>query len=375
MKLPELTHSRTCGLLLMLLILVTGCATTVPIDTARRNFSNGELEAADQSLAELPHDQNAVMNLMERGMIRHLRRDFTNSTADWLTAVRLEKELETHSITKAGASMVVNDSALAFRGYPYERTYLHVYLAKNYLAIGAWEDAGVEARSIAYQLEKLDGFPDDAFSHYLTGFCLELNGDDSNAARQYREVAKLAPDCGIDPATGRFPPPNISTNRPPIPGPRGPELVCFLDFDGQSGIIPQTAEIYANGKLLGTSRTLTTMFQLQSDSLDRMATRHAAKTLSRLAFKWALFIAASSRDENLGLLTGLLLLAMENDDQRRWETLPAKLAVARVPCPPDLKEFEVVFKGFSGQTVSRMTVTTPLHQKDRISVSLCRNYP
>jgi hypothetical protein len=376
MKIPELTHSRTFSLLLMLLMMWGGgCATTVPIDAARRDFNIGQLADADKSLAEIPRDQNAVMNLMERGMIRHLRRDYTNSTADWLEAVRLEKELETHSITKAGASMIVNDSTLAFRGYPYERTYLHVYLAKNFLARGLWNDAAVEARSIAYRLEKLDGFPDDAFSHYMAGFCLELGGDDSNAARQYREVARLMPACGIDPATGRFPPVNTATNRPFIPAPGQCELVCFLDFDGQSGLIPQSADLYANGKLLGTSRSLTTTAQLQSASATRMATRHAAKTLSRLALKWTLFIAASSRDENLGLLTGLLLLALESEDLRRWETLPAKLAVARVPCPPDLKEFEVVFRGFSGQTISRMTVTTPLHQKDRMFVSLCRNYP
>ncbi len=375
MNIVELTHLKTCGLLLVVLFLGVGCASPAPLETARRNFSNGQLDIADQTLTNLPSDQNAVMNLMERGMIRHLRHDYANSTADWLAAVRIEKELETHSITKAGASMVVNDSALAFRGYPYERTYLHVYLAKNYLARGMWGEAGVEARNIALQMEKLDGFPDDAFSHYMAAFCLELCGDNSNAAMQYRQVAKLVPEAGIDESTGRFRLPNSPTNQPVILPANATELVCFIDFDGFSGMMPYVAILYANGQALGTSHTLTSMYSLQTASSERMATRQAAKSLSRLAFKGALTLAAWSRNENLGVLTGLLLLALEDPDMRRWETLPAKLAVARVPCPSDLKQFDVEFRSYSGQVVRRMTVTAPLMRKDRIFVSILRDYP
>jgi len=236
-------------------------------------------------------------------------------------------------------------------------------------------DAGVEARNIALQMEKLDGFPDDAFSHYLAGFCLELCGDDSNAAMQYRQVAKLVPEIGIDATTGRFFPPNAPTNQPVLLPSNSTELVCFLDFDGDAGILPYTAAVYADGKLLGTSRTLTSIYQLQTASSERMATRQAAKSISRFAVKGALALAAWSRDENLGLLTGLLLFALEDKDLRRWETLPAKLAVARLPCPSDLKQFEVEFRSYSGQTVKRITVTSPLFRKDRIFVSLCRDQP
>ena len=375
MKILFLKSIRICGLPLTLLMLGAGCASTLPLDTARRNFSNGQLGAADQSLATIPSDQNKALYLMERGMIRHVRRDFTNSTADWLAAVQVEKELEVNSISKAGASMVVNDSALAFRGYPFERTYLHVYLAKNYLAMGLWSEAAVEARSIALQMEKLDGFPDDAFSRYLAGFCLELCGDNSNAAMQYRQVAKLIPESNLDATTGRFRNPNMPTNHPVLLAPNESELVCFLDFDGQSGMIPYSAALYADGKFLGTSRTLTSIYQLQTASSERMATRRAAKTLSRLAVKGAIALAAWSRDEDFGMLTALLLLALEDPDLRRWETLPSKLAVARVPCPSNLKEFEVEFRSYSGQSIQRITVATPLMRKDRIFVSICRDYP
>lgn len=360
--------------LVALALLACGGCTTVPLDAARRDFQAGRLETADRTLAGMPSNAYTVLNLMERGMIRHVRGDYTNSTADWLAAVRLEKALETHSAARAGASMLLNDNLLDFRGYPYERTYLHVFLAKNYLAQGLWEDAAVEARAIARQMEKLDGFPDDAYSHYVAGFCLELCGDFSNAAMQYRQVARILPECGIATATGRFPGLGLSSSPVAAPEP-GCELVCFLDFDGHYGMIPESATLYSNGKVLGTSRTLVNVLQLEAASQKRMELRRTAKAVSRLALKGSLAVAAGTKNDDLGALLWLLLLATEQEDLRRWETLPARMAVARVPCPENLTEFQIEFQGYNGISLSSRTVVHPLVRKGRIYVSFCRDHP
>lgn len=361
---------------LAVLMLCAGCA-TVPLNEARSHFNSGALDAADGDLAKLPHDGDRVLYLMERGMIRHLRQDYTNSSRDWLEAVQIEKELETHSVSKAGASMIVNDSLLSFRGYPYERTFLHMYLARNFLARGLWDEAAVEARGMIRFTQRLDGFPPDAMSYYMTGFCLELQGDYSNASRQYREAAKLAPHLGLDERTGRFTfPPGSPTNPPPdAVQVTGAELVCFIDLDGHNGMVPESADIYADGKLLGTSRTLSELASLEAASRKRMEARRTAKTLSRIALKEGLSMYASSKDNDLGALVWLVLFAMEDEDTRRWETLPAKMAVARVECPDNLTEFEVVFRSYSGTELKRSTVRSPITRKDRIFISLCRDHP
>lgn len=356
---------RTVLSVVTAVLLCAGCS-TVPLDEARRNFNAGALTEADRNLASLPHDGDQILYLMERGMIRHVRGDYANSTADWLEAVKLETQLETHSVTKAGASMVVNDSLLSFRGYPYERTLLHVFLAKNYLARGLWEDAAVEARSIARRLQQLDGFPDDALSHYITAFCLELCGDYSNAAMQYRETAKLAPQLGLNEKTGRFTSP---------PQPNESELVCFVDFDFRNGMMPEFAEIYAGSQLLGTSRALFTRSTMEAASSQRMAARRTAKILTRIALKETLSLYASSKDNDLGALVWLLLFSMEKADLRRWETLPGKMAVVRVACPDTLPGYDVVFKSYSGAVLRRITIQGPLLKKGRIFVGLCRDNP
>jgi hypothetical protein len=375
---PRVT--QTTVLPLLVLCVLCGC-TTVPLDNALRNFNYGRIDEADRDLASIPPGSSQIMHLMERGMIRHLRRDYSNSTADWLQAVKLEKELETHSASRASASMLVNDTLLDYRGYPFERTYLHVYLAKNYLAQGLWQEAGVEARAIALALApaKLDGFPDDSFSHYIAAFCLELNGDDSNAAMQYRQAAKLAPGIGIDCRTGRFMPATnqfeTATGSVLVPSKSGAELVCFIDLDGVNGVIPQYADLYADGIYLGRSRTLSNTLDLEIVSSERMKTRRAAKSLGRLALKGAVALAASSKDNDLGQMVWMMLLATETEDYRRWSTLPTQLAVARVPCPENLREFAVDIKGSTGITLRRLIFSAPIPCLRRIYVAVCRDHP
>lgn len=353
----------------MAVALGVGCA-TVPHDGARRQFRAGNLDAAERELATIPGDRDEVLNLMDRGMIRHLKGDYAGSTADWLQAVRLEQQLETHSLSKAGASMVVNDNALAFRGYPYERTYLHVYLARNYLAQAQWDDAAVEARNMIRLLERREDFPDDAYSRYLAGLCLELTGD-SGAELQYRTAAELLKDrVAIDAATGRFVTDDTNAVRRITP-----ELVCLVDLDGGADWTPDYAEICVGNRSLGVTHTLSRMAQLEWASSQRMAARRTSKTIARLAFKETIASAVASGNKDLGNLLRVLLLALEAPDNRRWVTLPAKLAVARVPCPADLVEFEVVFKTATGTTLRRTRVTAPLVRRDRLFVSMCRDAP
>lgn len=361
-----------------LTVVCAGCATP-PLEQARRQFNDGYLDRAEASLADIPEGKDQVLLLMERGMVRHLRHDYEGSTRDWLLAARLEEKLETHSVSKAGASMVINDTALAFRGYPYERALLHVFTARNYLARALWDDAAVEALNALRVLERLDGYPDDPYSRYVTGLCLELAGDDSNAGLQYRLAGQLAPDAAIEESTGRFLAPTggvhaVATTAVP-PNPQN-ELVCLVDIDGTAwGPTADYAEIVAGGRVLGRSRTLTHLVRLQSASAQREAVKRMTKSMARVAFKETLASLVATHNEDLGEVLRLLLFAVESPDTRRWDTLPARLAVARVPCPANLSEFEVVYHSAAGVALKRVTMTRPLSRKGRVFFAYCRDAP
>jgi hypothetical protein len=268
--------------------------------------------------------------------------------------------------------MIVNDSALAFRGLPFERTYLHVFQARNYLAQGLWSEAGVEARNIIYRQEHLNGFPDDAYSRYMAGFCLALSGDDSSASFQYRIADSLTPSLIIDNATGAILT-RDQTNALATPQPAKWELVCLVDMDGFGPA--GAAEIYAGGKFLGTTHLLTDLSEMAALSREKTASRRMAKTVARIAMKEGIAAAVSSHNEDLGNLIRLLLFAVEIPDERSWKTLPDQLAIARVPCPPDLKSFEVVFRNRYRGGPSRIIVPGPLARRNQTYFAFCRNYP
>ena len=367
-SLPEFRR-LSCFLLAAACLTVAGCASP-PLDAARASYYAGQAEAANQDLSRVPvQHKDVVLYLMERGMIRQSRGDYEGSTRDWLAAIARERELETYSLSRGSASLLVNDRTLAYRGYPFERTLLHTFLAKNYLVRGLWDDAAVEARNIIRQQESLNGYPGDAYSRYMAGFCLEMTGDADNAALQYRLAAALAPTVPLDPLTGRF-----AAGAPAVP--RAAELVCFLSI-GHVCAGPDVAEpavaLYADGRYLGPAFVLANVGSIAQQSAQRAAALQAAKMVTRIALKETLASAVGHENQALGDLLRLLLFSFEQPDTRRWETLPQWLAVGRVPCPEKLTEFEAVFTAGPARAGVSVPVRGPFAQRGRTSVAFCRD--
>lgn len=348
------------------------------LDSGRREFYVGNLERAAAELAEEPlGETDRVLFLMERGMVHHGRKDYAASTKDWLEALALIEKLDYYSVSRGSASMVINDQVQTYRGPPYERMLLHAFTAKNYLAQAMWDDAAVEARRLIREFERLDGYPDDAYCHYLAGFCLELIDDMEGAAFQYRAAAKLLPSVPLDRRTGRI----AVTNEAPTA-----ELVCFVGIgrtvaggqmpgsNSQWGTAPY-AEIYVGQRYLGRSYSFANTAGLYHATQARLAAIKTAKTAARVVIKDATARAVAEKNEALGQLVWLLLFAAEKPDTRNWETLPLWLQVARVPCPADLQEIRVVFRGRGGRVVRERPITSPLVRRRNCFVSFCRDVP
>ena len=110
-------------------------------------------------LEELPPgDNNRILYLIERGMMRQAEGDYAGSVRDWQAAADKMEELDYYSLSKGAASWVANDQAKAYRGMPFEQILMHAYAAQSYFAMGKWEDAAVEGRNIVAKLENLNGF-------------------------------------------------------------------------------------------------------------------------------------------------------------------------------------------------------------------------
>lgn len=356
------------------LLLLAGCATQA-LNSARTDFYQGRFDEANRSLDREPPANDRVLFLMERGMVRLFLGDYEASSRDFISAYDRLTELETYSLSRGGASMVVNDSVKDFRGFPFERTLLHAFTAKAHLGQGRWENAAVEARRLLQSLdpEVLGDYPDDAYSRYLAGACLELIGDTSNAQLQYRKAGDLAPDAKIDPQTGR-----LGGKTAPVPT---NELLVFVLM----GRAPRAdsarlsegghyAELYAGDQLLGRSHELADTAELAFTSYQKDAARQVVKTVTRIAVKETVAYQIEQDNELLGELVRFVLIGLlEKPDTRYWATLPRHLHAARVPCPPGLKEYTIVFKNSSGVPLGRRTIAIPLQQKGPLYVSFARD--
>lgn len=393
----------------LLLLASGGCATSA-LNSARGSFYDGRFDEAAKALGTLPgNETDRVLVLMELGTINQTRAAYKDSVNSWLRAAAIAERLDYLSVSRQSASMVVNDRLLSFVGKPYERVLLHTFAAQSYLAMGMWEDAGVEGRIAVRRMENRGDFPDDAYSHYVAGLTFDLIRDGGGATFQYRKASEAGPLCSVDPVTGALgpaattaatevvvggsegaiakapppPPPKPAAVATPAKGPVN-ELVCLVgmghgpigrEYSASSnfrwGDDPH-AEIYANGVYLGRSYTLSRADLLSAKTEKVIALRQGIKTAARIALKETAAQVLSQQDEALGDLLRLALFALEQPDNRQWETMPQWLAVARVPCPANLTSYEIVFKGAGDHVIERRQVSAPLVRRGQTSVSLCR---
>lgn len=389
---PAIGCVRPVGVVVLAGWLLCGCSTP-GLDSARHDFYSGRFARANETLATAKApEKDEVLFYMERGTVRQGLGLFDDSTKDFVKASDLIDRFETYSLTKGAASWVVNDSTENFRGTPYERTLLHAFTALNHLAQTNWDNAAVESRRIIKTLnpETRGKYPEDAFSRYMAGFGLELIDDDSNAALQYRDASRLARQVRIDENTGHPLPKPVTTNTADAAAsgarekPWPSELVCFV-FTGRSPThretwerdwtpgIPLYAELRAGEQVLGRSYILTDTDDLAFQTEKLQALQKAAKTAARVVVKDVIADQVEQQDEFLGAVTRLILFAMEQPDIRRWETLPRWLQVARVPCPPDLEQFEIVLKTSTGATYGAPQACKPVSRRNNTLIAFWRD--
>ena len=387
---------RPVALVVFAALIQCGCATPA-LDSARHNFYAGKYDKANETLDEagVPA-KDKVLFLMERGTVRLASGKYETSARDYIDASDELEKLETYSVSKGAASWVANDTVEDFRGTPYERTLLHAFTAKDHLATANWDDAAVEARRIIKSLDsKVRGdYPEDAYSRYMAGFCLEMIDDDSNAALQYRRASALLSGTRVDENTGHLLPVPASTNAADASAqpetssekPWPHELVCFVLLGRSARATdvwrenwqpgqPMYAEIVHQGKVLGRSYNLADTVELAFTTDQIEAVRKMIKTVGRVMVKEAIADSIErNNNELLGELVRFVLIGlMERPDLRRWETLPRWLQVARLPCPPDLGSFDVVLKTFNGVTVRTIHVDKPITRRRNTFVSFCRD--
>lgn len=137
--------------------------------------------------------KSEVLYLMDKGMLQHLAGVYKESNRSLAKAEQLTEDLYTRRIHSEVEAFVTTDNALPYEGEDFEKVMLNVVMAMNYVQLGQWDDALVEARKVDHKLSVLSqrnsgrmAYTQDPFARYLSGILYEAVGELPDAFVAYR---------------------------------------------------------------------------------------------------------------------------------------------------------------------------------------------
>ncbi|MDP2787816.1 MAG: hypothetical protein Q8O79_07050 [Pseudomonadota bacterium] len=188
------------GLLaLFALVGIQGCAThsegfrSIEQQAAARNIP-GAIKALDEFHKTDMTSAHQTLKHLNRGSLLRMQADYTASNAEFDAAKGLMDKLSAISVVEQVGSGVVNDSVKAYTGDGNEQLLVYAFKSLNYLQLGDFDAAAVEARQfdIKHRLitEKYPEakFLSGAFVRYLNGMVYEGVGEMDSARIEYTKA-------------------------------------------------------------------------------------------------------------------------------------------------------------------------------------------
>jgi uncharacterized protein len=378
-----------CLLFCIIAVMVSGCASS-KLKKARKDFYNGNPAQAAGMLSDSEDfsGRDRLLYYIEKGLILHHSGNFKESIDILLKATALMKDQEVISAGEQTGSLVTSERITSYKGEYAERLLIHTYLIMNFLMINNHEGALVEAKQA---LEVFETYPDacrdDYFTRALVAHCYEAVGSINDAYIEYKKLAELMSDpspvayklCALGAQLGfedevaiysKYLPPGemfpagsadagelivfISQGRSPVKIPHNivvpPSIrFSFSTYKNRSG--PFSPPSVQSSKTSGPVDMIATdVGAVLKVSLKERLAQVMAKETARVVAKEAI---ANNIDNPLAeILVRAFFFIMEEPDTRSWQTLPAYLAVVRVPLQAGRHSILISDASQGGGTVS-----------------------
>ncbi len=133
-------------------------------------------------------EKNRLLYYMDKGMVLSLARRYQESNQYLEKAKATADELWTESISANAAAWLTTDNSMPYQGEDFEKVLLNFVAALNYIGLGNYESARVEARQMSEKLELYNSkyveesgknvYKDDGFARWLSGKLAESEGRD-----------------------------------------------------------------------------------------------------------------------------------------------------------------------------------------------------
>ncbi len=125
-------------------------------DLKKGNFEQAAVDVADAEVEGEYADKDRVLLHLDKGIINYYNGNYRLAIDELSAAENAIDELYTKSISKAAASILLNDNALDYSGNVYEDLYINVFKALCFVRINDYDGAYVEIRKITDKLKEFD---------------------------------------------------------------------------------------------------------------------------------------------------------------------------------------------------------------------------
>lgn len=367
--------------------------------------------------------RSQLLFLLEKGYLLHLQGRYRESVDIFEQAKRRYDELYTRSISGIASSLVFTDYSLDYRGEDFERILVNVFQALNYVMLGDYEEARVEAKDADSKLAVINSrysekqknvYREDAFCRLLMGLLYEASRhpEDADDAclwfRQALDSYEKDYHAHYGTQTPSFLKQKASSCPPQFARDKRPAEVYVIQYKGFSplkeeimvpvpllnGYVTSIAfpqYYFRPGKISvseliardGKGQEVAVQAECGEDisaiavkNLDDRKARMIAMAAVKSAGKYALLSSQENSvykhngpggEDLFRILSSLYFLTSNRADLRSWQTLPEKIMVSRLCLAPGEYALTFVSRDASGAVLQKVdlgvSTLTPAEKK------------
>ncbi|MFN8846993.1 MAG: hypothetical protein ACK5V3_08480 [Bdellovibrionales bacterium] len=181
---------------------LVGCATYQDhVSLARQSLISVNLDLAlkDLQVKANAKSDDQLVYVLDYATALQFAEKFEESNQYFLKASKLSEEKDFHSISRVAGSLLFNEEVVQYKGDSFEKAFIHVFLALNFLHMRNFDSAMVEVRKMnekynQARLAEKQGFEINPFSRYLAALVYEASGQWDDAFIAYKDTQKLDPN-------------------------------------------------------------------------------------------------------------------------------------------------------------------------------------
>lgn len=401
---------------------LSACATYGDwVQRMEREIAAGDYEAALAVLeANGRKDRDAVLYLLNRGLLLRMAGEFAASNAAFEEAKILMAHLAAVSVSEQAGALTINELVQSYTGELHEQVLVHLFAALNHLDLGQPLEARVEILQLDELLQQLEDEPiaGGAFARYFSGLLFESLGERDDALIAYRkayqaylaypedaalppprslqfDLLRLTEALGLADETRRLRR-ELALENARVSPPPASEVVLIL-FSGLApvkqethlSVVTEAGELvtiampyyedrppHVQGMIVTAdgehtvAETVEDVNVLAVAALERRKPLILARALARAALKHEMVEKAGEKNDGLGLLVNIATVATERADTRSWSILPSRIYLARLALSSGERRLHVQLLDAAGKVVARRTLRARLEPGRRLFLSL-----